>query len=233
MSFFREWNEKKQDIDDDVQFVVDFLMNKEEAISVLQNGNKDELNDAFNILNAYSVDRMIELLSDIELKSDFSPADVPCFSTMANGMVRLNELLEFNPNGMKFSEIGYQMKKQTNDFACIKYGENHAKLAAMMNLVRITNTRPAIITSTAIGHFLVKYQFEQKRNILKTLLLQDRFIQYVIAISTKGDIKYSDIVPFLKPSTAYRRKTSVKQLIDFLLSNTTYYDCYDRIDWKV
>ena len=219
---------------DKSSFINGYLFNSEKEDPTLINGSMCELQNVFNILNSISTEDFINILVEKELEgSNFSAADVPCFSTMLNGMLRLPELLEFYPEGMTFQEIGYQMKKQKNDMACIKYGENHAKLAAIMSLVTISKSKPAVVAVTSIGHFLIKYEFAEKAKVLKALLLRDPFVRFLVKHVVMNDESYADVVSFIKPSTAYRRMTSVKQLVVFVLENTRYKNKIEEFKWMV
>ncbi len=235
MNVFDVWRQKQLSKEDDHCCISDYINLSDEMREVLINGNVNDQQLVFDVLNELETEQIIATLTSTKSVDglSFTPAEVPCFSTMLNGMVRLPELLEFYPNGMSFYEIGYQMKKQSNDFACIKYGENHAKLAAKMSLVTITNTKPAVISLTAIGHHLVKYSLDEKKRVLTALLLRDSFMQFLIKHIVVGDSSYAEIVSFLKPSTAYRRKTSVKQLAEFILEDTTYKEQLSQFEWKV
>ena len=150
MDFFARWEKQNNDN------VWEFLNQIDEVENALVSGNSEEMQKAYTLLSYTPLETIITMIKEMDFdQCALSAADVPCFSTMLNGMVRLPELLEFYPEGMSFREIGYQMKKPDSDFACIKYGENHSKLAAKMALVTITDTRPAVIKATAMG--LVSY----------------------------------------------------------------------------
>jgi len=234
MNFFTLWKEQKKLSFDDREYMYEFLRSSEAINTILHNGTESDELDVINVLSLTSVDALIDVIKATCYEEPaFTAADVPCFSMLSNGIIRLPELLEFYPDGMSFYEIGYQIKKQPNPNACVKYGENHAKLASKLSLAVISNGKPVVVQGTSIGRILVKYTIDEKKNVLRCLLLRDPFMQYLIHHIVVEDSSYSEIVAFLKPSTAYRRKTSVKQLAEFAIEGSSYTDTLKAFDWTV
>ena len=124
------------------------------------------------------------------------------------------------------------MESETQ-LARMKYGENHSKLAEVMSLVEIRPTRPAIVKNTALGKYLAYIPIQDKENVLKKLLLRNVVIQRIIRDAMQNQASYKNIAVNLKKSTAYRRRTSIKYLIEFILQGTSFEYLVSQIDWQV
>lgn len=233
MSFYDEWGACKEDPQKNIAAIKAFLSSLEETVAPLCTGETADLQRAFDVIGAVPIEWYFEVLQSMEIPRGLVPADVPCFSNFENGATRLNELLEFEPDGLSFSDAGYQLMNSVKDGARTKYGENHSKLAAMMSLVSISNTRPAIVTATRWGGFLTKYEMKQKADVLQKLLLRDLCVKTLVKNALGGPTSYRDAVAALSKSTALRRRTNVKCLVEFVLEGTEREEALSRIDWEL
>lgn len=232
MSFYSTWHDVRALGIDDSAFIKSFIERSDVSLSALNDGNEQDIATVIQLLVALpekEIVRMISCRDEITLL----PADVPCFSTFSNGAVRLNELLEFAPEGLTYAEIGYQLVGAASQLAQIKYGENHAKLAAMMSLVTISDHRPANIRATALGHYLVALSYEEKAVVLKKLILRDPCIQAIVQAAVAGEANYRRVVENLSDSTAYRRRTSVRCAVEFALDLPEINNLLNRIIWDL
>ena len=232
MSFFSTWHDVRSLGIDDSAFIKNFIERSEISLAPLNDGSEQEIVDAMQLIMTLPETEIIRIISE-EDDVPLLPPDVPCFSTFSNGAVRINELLEFAPEGLTYAEIGYQLVGATNQLAQIKYGENHAKLASMMSLVTISDHRPANIKSTALGRYLVTVPYEEKASVLKKLLLRDPCVQAIIRAAIAGEAIYRKVVENLSDSTAYRRRTSVKCVIEFALDLPETKHLLNQIVWDL
>lgn len=233
MGFFSDWKTKNQEGLSTTDYIVNFIISDDYSLSSFENANDIELESAYEILSNVRLCVFLEELSKLQNVPKLTAADVPCFSTMENGASRLNELLVFSPDGLTFSEIGYQLMNSVTEAAQKKYGENQSKLAAMMGLVTLSNTRPIVVKPTSWGNYLTHYSFSEKKDVLKKLLLRDPCIQNMLFGVLRGFVKYKEVVSFLKPSTQIRRRTNVRCLVNFILEGSEYEILLSNIDWEV
>lgn len=233
MNDYSNWKDRAT-FNDEKSYIEALILNCAPFNSIILSGDDEELACLCSIIRNTRFDLFYYVAKSIQEEFVPSPADIPCFSTFDNGAYRLNELLLFESKGLHFSQIGYKMVKSDKDTARIKYGENHAKLARMMSTVTITDSKPFTVKNTALGSYLTKMGAESRESILRITLLQDKFVRYFIQqLQNDAFVKYRTIVSCLSDSTAYRRKTSVKQLMEFLLKGSTVESELDRIDWTV
>ena len=233
MGFFTDWKVKSKSGLSTGEYVADFIKSEDHSVKSLKNADETELKSAYEMLSNTELGIFLNELSKLEKIPELNSTNVPCFSTMENGASRLNELLSFSPDGLTFSEIGYQLMNSVTEAAQKKYGENQAKLAAMMELVELSHTRPIIVKPTPWGNYLIQYTFSEKKDVLKKLLLRSACVQNILYGTFHGFVKYGDLVSFLSHSTQLRRRTNVRYLIDFILKDSEYEILLSNIGWEV
>lgn len=233
MGFFVDWNLDKENCKSTEEYVSKFISSSQCSIESLFTGNEDELTAAYAVLQGTPLSTFLMKVKSLNNLRSLQTADVPCFSSLENGASRLNELLLFSPDGLTFSEIGYQLMNSVSDMARKKYGENHSKLAATMSLVTLSTYRPTVVKPTAWGNFLTRYPFSEKKDVLKKLLLRDNCVQHMLSCAFSGPVLYRDVVSFLKDSTKTRRGTNVRALVNFILEDSEYEIVLSNIDWEV
>ena len=232
-NFYSEWYETRKNGLCDRDAIVAFIRSADETLLPLFTGNDVELSTAFAAILQVPIEDVLNVVKNEVISRELTPADVPCFSSFDMGAHRLNELLEFEPNGLSFSEAGYQLMNSVQDGARKKYGENHSKLATIMSLVEISYThRTAIITPTAWGRFLTSYDLMQKKNVLQKLILRDLCVKIIVKGALNGPVDYRSIVSFLAKSTAIRRRSNVKYLVEYVLNGTDLEYVLTRINWE-
>lgn len=231
--FYREWSERRNSGEDDSLYITMFLRNEEQAVTSLLNGSEPEQETAFTVIKGVPIESFIGTLQDEPMPRTLVSGDIPCFSKLEDGASRLNELLQFEPNQLTFEEAGYQLRNSVSKRARTKYGECHAKLAAMMSLVTITKSSSFIVRPTPWGSYLIRYDWKEKESVLRKMLLRDICVKTMVKSALAGPARYRTLVSCLSDSTAGRRKSNVKCLINFVLSGTEYEDILIKIDWTV
>lgn len=231
--FYENWYEKRNNGTDDSDFLIGFIRGTDESMQPLFEGSDTELATVFSVLKQVPIEAFLSVVQQEEIERELTPVDVPCFSTLENGASRLNELLEFEPEGLTFADAGYQLMNSVKPGARVKYGENHSKLAAMMTLVTISSNRPAIVRATRWGTYLTRYDWRSKEEVLRKLLLRDLCVKTIVKDALIGSATYRNAVRVLSTSTAIRRRTNVRCLIEFVLSGTDREEVLSRIDWEV
>ncbi len=232
MAFYIDWAQCENPTEKN-SYLKSFLKATPESRAPLLNGSKEELNAAYDIISENLLTDFFEIIErDISLPQ-LTAADIPCFSSLEKGASRVNEILEFSPDGLTFNQLGLQLMNSKKEGAQKKYGENQAKLALSMELVYFVKKSSTLVCPTAWGAYLTQYPFEQKRDVIKKLLLRDPCVKTLLHFAFLGPVRYYDIVSFLKPSTMIRRRTNVKCLVSFILSESEREVALSNIDWDV
>lgn len=233
MDFFCVWEAMKRVGIEDSAAISAFLNSEKASTDTLNCGSPEELESAFSVLHSTPIERFFEIVQEYDFTGTLLPSEVLCFSNFENGAVRLLELLEFEPDGISYSDAGYQLMSAVSEGARVKYGETHAKLAAAMNLVIITEHKPAVVRATPWGMFLAKYALEEKQDVLKKLLLREKCVKVIISRALRGMTCYRDAVTGLAATTATRRRTNIKWLVEYIMNGTDREDALSRIDWEL
>lgn len=150
---------------------------------------------------------------------DISIDLIPQFSNFEDGTYRTVELLVANGNkGVTFDELGIMLQGKRSDAANKKYGENHAKLAELLDLVTITFDRPRKIFLTKLGEISSKRSLVEKQNILKQQIFRMPIIKDIIINHSQKEFSIINYLLNLNlaETTAIRRSSNIKTLFEYL-----------------
>lgn len=231
MNFFEEWKRNLEN----VKYIYAFLAEKDYVNETFLHGSPWEVQQACEVLVGIPLERFLDCICRFQPKGDFSKADVPIFSNFERSVIRVPELLSFAPEGLTFSELGYQLMQCANEVAQKKYGENQSKLAALCGVVAIGNERPRVVRLTALGRYLVPLPPEEKMAVFQRMVLRNGYLQYFIheVAGSKDSISYKETVSCLAPSNQKRRGPNVHYLMNFIFKGSKRKSVLQRIDWKV
>lgn len=232
MAFYSDWS-KCENPTEKNSYIKNFLEVAPESSAPLLNGSEKELNAAYDVISETPLVDFFEIVERNISLPQLTAASIPCFSSLERGASRVNEMLEFAPDGLTFDRLGLHLMNSKKEGAQKKYGENQAKLALSMDLVYFVKGTSTLVFPTAWGSYLTQYTFDQKKNIIKKMLLRDPCVKTLLHFAFLGPVRYYDIVSFLKPSTMIRRRTNVKCLVSFVLSETEREVALSNIDWDV
>ena len=127
---------------------------------------------------------------------------------------------EAGDEGFTRLEIGKMLEndgKQRKDEAFYKYGENHAKTACQLGLVHSMSN---IFFLTCIGACINDLPIETSEAFISRICLRNNLIKrFVRRIKTNGQANYFAEVGFLQRSTAIRRCSNVRTVIEFITSH--------------
>ena len=114
MSFYGEWLACGNPLEEQL-YIKNFLEGTQESSAPLFNGNEEYLDAAYAVIKQTPLTDFFEIIErDFQLPT-LNAACVPCFSSLEKGASRVNEILEFEPEGLTFDQLGYQLmnsKKQ-------------------------------------------------------------------------------------------------------------------------
>ena len=160
-----------------------------------------------------------------DTKERLASSQIPQFSDFEKGSYKLPILLKENPNvGYTVTEIGkLLLGPNKKNGAYYKYGENHSKLAESLGLVYITSN-PKYVYISDLGIKFTNLSQSDKKLFLKYQIFNMPLIKHIFNTCLTKDI---DIVSFiievagLSLSTAKRRSSNVKNLIEILMEDSS------------
>lgn len=204
------------------------ILNRDDSfIKVLEYGTESEIIELINKLSNIEIDEFIvNCQSNLKL---FKSSEVIMFSNY-NEVFNLVKILIFNKN-LSFKEIGNKLTGSKSDIACLKYGENHSKLAAEMHLVKIDHSvRPYRVNITNFGELVARNKIDKIQKVLLIILLGNRVIQSMISDLLEKDIFYKEYVSNLSYSTQIRRRSNIKYIVDRIIEISSI---KNSVEWEV
>ncbi len=143
--------------------------------------------------------------------------DIPQFSSFDDGTFNLIRILhrcgDFGPS---FYDLGmYLTGTGKRKGAYIKYGENHSKLASLMDLVYIDYSKsPSKVFLTKLGKEMYRLEKNQFQNIISKLSIRIPIITKLLSeASIRQVFIKEELLLYLSKSTAIRRKSNIKALL--------------------
>ena len=171
-----------------------------------------------NEMRNTKIEEIIEFIKNNET-NEVNSANIPQFSFFDNGTIFLIEKLRMGGNyGPTFKELGEQFLGQgKKKGAYVKYGENHAKLGRLYDLVYIKKDRVSRVYLSTLGRILEGLEIEEQEELLSKFSFKIPIIQQCI----KYDILNSDgvmelLMEYLSVNTALRRKSNVINILKML-----------------
>jgi len=164
----------------------------------------------------------IKSFNENAIRNDIGTSAIPQYSNFDNGAYKVVEILHDQGNsGLTFTEMGSYLEGQgKKNIAYYKYGENHAKLAELLDFVTITNTRPRKVFLTKFGEAFYNSKQSKKIEIIKNQIFRMDLVKYIIQKHAEDSFNLEAyLLLYLKPSTVNRRKSNIKTLFKFLRDN--------------
>lgn len=189
----------------------------------------------------YAADMMLKYLSNMcmediidfidennELIGEMNSKNIPQFSDI-NYVNTILPIVKTNPDG-DYELFGYYYKKDANEGAHRKYGENHYKTASLMGLV----TRKSPFCVTYFGESYMNLSDKEKLLLRPKLFMKIPIIQKVMADSLYGNAYPTDLMrTCLSESTVIRRRSNVRNIVKEIcdLCNDSI-NLFDKFIWE-
>ncbi|MDD6441949.1 MAG: hypothetical protein PUG71_07570 [bacterium] len=196
---------------------------KEIDLQCLTYGNsecndKDVIADRLiQILLKYTLEEIVDIIISSENLENVSKDNIPQYSDLNDAFYEVNKILVDSEQELTFEELGYYLGKlheNMNDglVAQKKYGENHAKLAVLLDLACISKTgNQSHIYSSVFGKRFYLLSDCEKKNLIKKLCLRIPIIQRVFKVGSAAQI--NEEIKILSPSTQNRRRSNVENVL--------------------
>jgi len=172
---------------------------------------------------------------------DVLPSNIPQFSNLNDVYLETPNILSLSGQSMSYDELGTYLDngKEKNEVAQRKYGENHSKLAALLDLVVITaNSNSYKAAISVFGTAFYKRTDDEKRKLAARLLLRVPIVQKMLIDGLSAETDIEGELSCLADQTKKRRKPNIASIIEFISeelgdSNTTLRKALDNIrGWR-
>ncbi len=163
-----------------------------------------------------SVDALAQLIKSAENREMVTAENIPQFSDLATAMYLVPNVLNKISQPITYAEMGQRiLRGEKNDVADKKYGENHGKVAALLDLAVVSkDSVSATIKTSVLGIIFDSLSKEQKDELLSRLCLRIPIVQNAICSDDMEETLKADM-SILSHTTYIRRLSNVKDLIAF------------------
>lgn len=169
------------------------------------------------ILLQYSINEIVEIIANSDNLEKVSKDNIPQYSDLRDAFYKVNKILVESDSSMTFEELGYYLG-QLHDYmkdgpvAQKKYGENHAKLATLLDLACISkNGNQSRIHVSELGRKFYYLSVDKKKDLIKKLCLRIPIIQSVF--KTGSVMQIYEEMKILSASTQNRRRSNVENVL--------------------
>lgn len=173
-------------------------------------------------INNTSIDTIIELIKTSPMKEKITKENIPQYSDLHEAIFDVIQILHDSGETLNFEKVGYYLTRNNpeikqNIIANKKYGENHAKLAALLDLVLIdkTDTRAHVCLSE-FGKYLCTIPKTEQQSVICKLFMRIPIIQNNI-INEYSEERICEDLSILSEKTKIRRRSNVEYMIRYLL----------------
>ena len=166
------------------------------------------------ILLATPIESINNILKDASEREAVTAENIPQFSDIAIALFHVPTVLADQNRPLSYEEMGQLiLGGDKNATADKKYGENHGKLAALLDLAIISkDSNSATISSSVLGKQFAKLTNDEQFDIASKLVYRIPIIQNAILCTDANESIESDL-SILAPSTRARRISNVRELL--------------------
>lgn len=180
----------------------------------------------FDLIRQTRLDDIFKAVRAIEDKEIVSPLNVPQFSKMGDAfevpaiLKELGEPQTFDSMGVY---LDYVRGKKTT--ANKKYGENHSKLAALLDIADIVpDGQLKKVSESPFGRLFGELDDDAKRSMAARLAFRIPVVQHVLSAAFEGGASISDYLKPFADSTRARRLPNICSLFDLIRAECSDWD---------
>lgn len=182
-----------------------------------------------SLIERTPLDHIIDLLKDVSEREVVTQENIPQYSKLEDVFYKVPKILDhLRGNQITFKDLGYYLAKDDNadsksETALKKYGENHTKLACLLDLAHISkNGVKSEIYITKVGELFSKLEDIKKKEIaiklsLRIPIIQNRFIENKEIDTVSRDLG------ILSKETKKRRGSNVINMIRSIMEYSSNY----------
>jgi len=152
-------------------------------------------------------------------KEDVLPSNIPQFSSFPDAYSVTPKILFLSGQSITYDELGTYLDngKDKTEIAKRKYGENHSKLATLLDLAVIfSDSNSYKIGLSILGAAFVKRSDEEKRAVVARLLFRVPIIQKILTNAIANEVNIESELQCLSRQTMIRRRPNIAAMINFI-----------------
>ena len=186
-------------------------------------GAKEVAEWFIDVLLKKDVLSIVSMLKNSVTVEPISPSNIPQFSKFEDAYLHvLDILIKSRLDDLTYEKMGFYLeRKQKTELANKKYGENHSKLAALLDLVVITKEHNKMtIKSSILGEAYHDICIKDKKRLIVILLLRIPIIQQIMINAIDNKTTIVEFLTSLSKETLKRRKPNIIELLRFIKNNS-------------
>lgn len=194
-----------------------------EEENVIGGGHVEKL---FRIVSEASLEDIYSAVLSIGQREIIAPLNVPQFSKLESAfevpvvLLGLGEPQTFDGMGVY---LDYSLKKKPA--ANKKYGENHSKLATLLDLADIVSVgNSKQVAPAPFGTYFSSLDKESRERAAARLAFRIPVVQHVLADALDGEVSIADYLKPFAETTKMRRLPNVVAILDLIKRQSTSSD---------
>lgn len=170
----------------------------------------------FSLLASTPLEEAYGAILGLDELEPISSANVPQFSQIESAY-RVPEILLALGEGQEFEKLGIYLHYEPHkkEGANKKYGENHAKLATLIDLADIVNTGKMTVVPTKFGELFCQLPDDEKADMAARLMLRIPIVQHMLRDSADV-VHIADHLRLFADSTKKRRIPNIKKVCNLI-----------------
>ena len=175
------------------------------------------------LIDATPEEHIIELIKNADSLESVEKDNIPQFSQLTHAFLNTPLILRNSGERMKFEDLGYYLLRDSNQsadqtpIACKKYGENHAKLAAQLDLAFIDKANSShLVEQSQLGKVYSNLSEDVQKRVARKLRFRLPIVQQFYVNGQNWDV-IDEKISVLSVSTQKRRRSNVIDVVQWYL----------------
>jgi hypothetical protein len=193
-------------------------LNYQESTCKLEIESSKIANWFINILLDATWDEIFNALQNRINPEKINKSNISQFSNILYAIEKVPYHIYSGEVDLSYEEMGYQLDgKQKNTVARRKYGENHAKFAAQLDLVTITKIDSNYqIRPSVFGTSYYKLDRDKQAILAAKLMFRIPIVQEMFIDAQEGIIYIEDYLKDLSQTTLIRRRSNIRDIVEYI-----------------
>lgn len=170
--------------------------------------------DIVRCLKMFSLEEIIEIVKPLHVPFPIDQPDIPQFSDFSLAVYRTPYLAyASNHYNIPFKDMGYMLLQGSRkEVAYQKYGENHAKTAAMLGLCNVTRGK---VNASYMGVYFCNLKNDEQKSLLPKLLIYVPIVQNYF-LAGRNESLLEEYLSLLADTTRKRRIRNLNTMIQIV-----------------
>ena len=181
---------------------------------------KEVLADWFcDLLLKTDLHELFSIIKEFPSSEQVLPSNIPQFSDINDVFFFVPDVLSRSGEAMSFDELGVYLDngKEKKEVARRKYGENHSKLATLLDLAVITSCSNAYkVNLSVFGAAFCKRSREEQKALAVRLMFRIPIVQEILLDALESEVNILDKLASLSPQTQKRRRPNIITLVQLI-----------------